>query len=59
MVPNQVKEDLKAFFEILDYTEESDSGRIFNPVNISSVRVHLTAKLNPILDRLKEYAYGD
>jgi len=55
--PN-VKEDLKAFFEILDWTEESDSGRVFNPVTISSVRVHLTVKLNAILDRLKEYANG-
>lgn len=54
-----VKEDLKAFFEILDWTEESDSGRIFNPVNISSVRVHLTMKLEPILKRLKDYANGD
>lgn len=58
MEPN-VKEDLKALFEILDWTEESDSGRVFNPVTISSVRVHLTMKLTDILARLKEYANGN
>lgn len=55
MEPN-VKEDLKAFFEILESTDESESGRVFNPVTISSVRVHLTVKLNAILARLKAYA---
>jgi len=54
--PNEVKEDLKKFFEMLNYTEESDSGRIFNPVNISCVRVHMVQPLNEILKRLEDYA---
>lgn len=51
-----VKEDLKKFFEMLNYTEESDSGRIFNPVNISCVRAHMVQPLNEILKRLEDYA---
>lgn len=56
MEPDQVKQDLKKFFEYLDYQEESDSGRIFNPVNISCVRVHMVQPLNDLLKRLKDYA---
>ena len=58
MEPN-VKEDLKEFFRILDLREESDSGRIFSPVNISCVRAHLVKPLDDILVRLKAYANGD
>jgi len=41
---------------MLNYTEESDSGRTFNPVNISCVRVHMVQPLNEILKRLEDYA---
>lgn len=54
-----VKEDLKEFFRLLDFREESASGRIFSPVNISCVRVHLIKPLDDILVRLKAYANGD
>jgi hypothetical protein len=58
VVPD-VKEDLKEFFRILDLREESDSGRIFAPVNISCVRAHLVGPLDEILVRLKAYANGN
>ncbi len=52
----QVKQKLKRFFEILDKTEESDEGRVFHPVTITSVRVMLTKELNVILEELKSHA---
>jgi hypothetical protein len=49
-------DDLKRFFDILDMTEESDSGCVFHPVHISSCRVMLMDELNGILNRLKAHA---
>jgi hypothetical protein len=46
---NQIKE----LFEFLDYTEESDSGRIFHPITISSVRVMMSPKVEDLLLRMK------
>ena len=48
------KELLREFFEILDKTEESDSGRAFHPTAITSVRVMDAKRLNEILSELKE-----
>lgn len=52
---NQTLEQcVKNFLEILDTKEESDSGRIFSPVYISSARVKETAKLIIILKKMRE-----
>lgn len=45
-------------FSYLDYTEESDSGRIFHPVTIGSCRVTLTQSLALVLDELKKRSDG-
>jgi hypothetical protein len=56
-VEPSLKEDLKKFFEMLDYTEESDSGRIFHPINISCVRALMVKPLDEVLGRLRKHAY--
>jgi len=50
-----IKETIREFFRILDTQEESDDGRVFHPVQISSCRVMLTARLSEVLDDMKEY----
>lgn len=52
----QVKEDLRAFFDILEQKEENSEGRVFSPTFITSVRVMHATALDEILPRLKEYA---
>lgn len=53
---NRIKQHLRRFFEILDRTEESDSGNMFNPVFISSCRAMLTVELGGILSHLKQFS---
>lgn len=50
----ELKTLTKQFFQILDTKEESDSGRTFSPVFISSARALLSKELNKILPRMKE-----
>jgi hypothetical protein len=46
---------VKSFFEdYLNYQEESDSGRVFNPVHISCTRVMMSVPLAMLLMRMKE-----
>ena len=45
---------VKALFELLDKTEESDNGRVFHPVKISCCREADRLKLNNILVGLKQ-----
>lgn len=52
----EAKQLLREFFEILYTQEESDSGRLFNPVYISSCRVMKTKRLEEILVRLGEWS---
>jgi hypothetical protein len=40
-------------FEYLDYTEESDGGRIFHPVTISCCRAMMHEPLDQLLKELK------
>lgn len=47
-------ECVKSLLKILDIKEESDSGREFNPVYISSCRVFESAKLEYLLPKLRE-----
>ena len=51
----ELKQLVKSFFEdYLDYQEESDSGRVFNPIHISCTRVMMVEPLAKLLMRMKE-----
>lgn len=50
----RIKELVKNFIEILDTVEESDSGKEFHPVYISSCRVMESKTINEILCELRE-----
>lgn len=52
-----LEENVRRFFDILDTVECSDSGRDFKPIQISSCRVMLTAKLSAILEKMREQVY--
>lgn len=45
---------VQSFLEILDYTEESDSGRNFHPTTIGSCRVWEGAKLKMLFKKFRE-----
>lgn len=52
---NELEECVKEFFEkYLDYTEESDSGRMFNPITIGCCRAHMLEPLNNLLDKMAQ-----
>jgi 3'-phosphoadenosine 5'-phosphosulfate sulfotransferase (PAPS reductase)/FAD synthetase len=42
------------FKNYLDYQEESDDGKLFNPVTISCCRVLKVKALNALLDEMKQ-----
>jgi hypothetical protein len=46
---------VKSFFEdYLGYQEESDSGRVFNPIHVSCTRAMMIEPLAKLLSRMKE-----
>lgn len=49
----KTKDLIKELFELLDRTEESDSGSLFRPVHISCSREQDRLHLNKILVQLK------
>jgi 3'-phosphoadenosine 5'-phosphosulfate sulfotransferase (PAPS reductase)/FAD synthetase len=49
----RLKECVKEFFAFLDYQEESDGGKMFNPITISCCRVMKVDPLNKLLDEMK------
>ncbi len=51
-----LKELVKEFLSYLDYTEESDSGRVFHPITIGSCRVLMAQPLNMCMEKLREEA---
>lgn len=52
---DELKELVKSFFEdYLDVQEESDSGRIFNPIFISCSRCLKMKPLSELLTRMRE-----
>jgi hypothetical protein len=51
---NTIKELVRELFEMLDYTEESDGGKIFHPITITCCRVMMNERLNKLLTELKE-----
>lgn len=46
------------FINYLDYTEESDSGRVFHPIQISSVRVAMTPALDMVIKEMRKRSDG-
>lgn len=54
MAKEKLNELVKEFFEILDTVEETDSGREFHPVYVSSCRVLLTKRMGEIFTEMKE-----
>jgi hypothetical protein len=52
---DELKQLVKSFFEdYLDYQEETDNGRVFNPVHISCTRAMMIEPLAKLLMRMKE-----
>ena len=52
---DELKQLVKSFFEdYLDYQEESDSGRVFNPIHVSCTRAMMIEPLAKLLMRMKE-----
>lgn len=45
-------------FSYLDYTEESDSGRVFHPISISSCRLLLSPMVDNLLAELRKRGDG-
>jgi hypothetical protein len=52
--PDELKDCVKLFFEILDIKETSDEGRVFKPNYISSCRVWDTHRMNRLILKMKE-----
>jgi hypothetical protein len=50
---------VEEFFTYLDYTEETDSGREFHPVVISSCRVCISPGLDMLLKELRKKSVTD
>jgi hypothetical protein len=53
--PDELQVLVKSFFEdYLNYQEESDSGRVFNPIHVSCTRAMMIEPLAKLLLRMKE-----
>jgi hypothetical protein len=50
---------VKDFFVFLDYTEESDSGRIFHPIAISCCRALMIEPLSACLNKLRAAVFNE
>lgn len=53
---DQLKEAVKEFFKFLDYTEESDSGRVFHPISLGCCRAMMSKPLGDCLEKMKRLA---
>ena len=49
-----IEEIVKELFDYLDYTEESESGRVFHPISFSSCRVGLSTPFTLVLAALRK-----
>lgn len=50
----RLKECVKEFFEVyLNRIEESDSGKLFNPISISCCRATMFEPLNKLLEEMR------
>lgn len=52
----QLKKAVQEFFGFLNRTEESESGRVFHPVDISCCRALWLEPLEDCLDRMRKYS---
>lgn len=52
----EIKQTLKEFFRLLDMKEESESGKVFSPIQITSYRAMLTPKLSKLLEDMRVFA---
>ena len=50
---NSLADLVKQFISILDITEESDSGRLFHPTNITSCRAGDLQKIGELVEELR------
>jgi len=55
----ELQREVKRFFELLDTTDETDSGKIFYPISINCCRVLLGIELEKCLLNLKELIKED
>ena len=52
--PDELKECVKELFEkYLNHREESDSGRMFAPIYVSSCRALMTGPLGELLEKMR------
>lgn len=51
---SELKTVVQEFFKYLDSEEESDSGRVFNPVKVSCCRSLMMKPLGKVLEKMKE-----
>lgn len=51
---DSLKSLVRELFELLDHTEETDSGKEFHPITITCCRVMMNERLNKLLSELKE-----
>ena len=52
--PDELKKCVREFFEqYLNRREESDSGRMFAPINLSCCRVMMTGPLGELLEKMR------
>lgn len=57
---DELKECVHEFFtKYLNYVEESDSGRLFNPVTIGCCRALMLGPLNELLERMRVLSGAD
>lgn len=49
-----LKKLIKEFIDILEETEESNSGRVFHPVTINSCRVLKTKRIAHLINEIKK-----
>ena len=54
----QLEDNLRTFFRLLDLTEESDEGRPFHPITISCCRELDGLKMEKVLAQLKNIVKG-
>ena len=50
----ELKTVVQEFFKYLDYEEESDGGRVFNPITVSCCRSLMMKPLGKVLEKMKE-----
>ena len=50
----ELQQCVREFFDMLDYQEESEEGRVFHPITINCSRAMMIEPMKKLLDRMKE-----